>query len=460
MGVLASLLYAEPLVSVEWNGRPTARLAENWQWEEDGKLLRLRLRKDVRFHDGGTVTAELVASTLRTFRQSRQGPNYLGGFRYVEKISAVDDRTVTIELSRPDSFLLGELAEIAIQPPDTVNIGTGPFKIVSRNSTIETERFEQYHGGRPALSRVTLMSFDTQRSAWAALMRDEIDVVQEVSRESAEFLEGSSRIETYSLIRPFYVPLTFNLKRPILNNVEVRRALNEGVDREEIVRHAMRGRGRIASDPIWPFHWAYGGGPKRFDYNPDAARLRLDGAGLTMRPAAVKGQMASRFDLSCLFWNGEPQYERIALLLQRQFAAIGVNLKLIGMELGPLADRIGNGDFDTFLMPMRSGRSLDVTYQYWHSPPEGIAAIQDTGYTGADEILDRLRELRSEPEIRSAVAELQRRFYEDAPAIFLAWQETVRAVDARIDVGDREQDPDVFSSIWRWRPAKSDGDGP
>lgn len=452
MRVLTSLLYTEPLLSAEWDGRPTARIADQWSWEQEGRLLRLRLRDGIVFHDGSRVTSDIVVAILEAFRQSRQGPNYVGGFRYVQAIEAVDERTVTIALSRPDHFLLNELAEITIQRPEAPNLGTGPFKLLSRDSTIELERFENYQAGRPAIRRVSLLSFDTQRSAWTALMRDEIDVVQEVSREAAEFLEGSSQVKTYSLIRPYYIPLVFNLNHALLRNVEVRRALNEAVDRGEIVRQAMRGRGQVADDPIWPFHWAYGGAPRRYAFNPDAARLRLDKEKLPVRPSAKAGQMSGRFELTCLFWNGEPQYERIALLLQRQFAAIDVDLKLTGMELDPLTARAAAGDFDAVLLPMRSGRSLNVTYEYWHSPPEGVAARVKTGYTGADDVLDRIRELRAEPEVRSSITELQRRFYEDAPAIFLAWQETARAVDARIDVGDRT-DPDVFANIWRWRAA-------
>jgi hypothetical protein len=45
---------------------------------------------------------------------------------------------------------------------------------------------------------------------------------------------------------------------------------------------------------------------------------------------------------------------------------------------------------------------------------------------------------------------LRRRFYEDAPAAFLAWTQITRAVDARFDVGDRS-DPDLFANLWRWR---------
>jgi hypothetical protein len=78
---------------------------------------------------------------------------------------------------------------------------------------------------------------------------------------------------------------------------------------------------------------------------------------------------------------------------------------------------------------------------------------QDSGYTGVDSILDRLRIVRPDAEVRTAVADLRDRFYQDVPAVFLAWPETTRAVDFRFQLGDRS-DPDVFANVWKWHRAE------
>ena len=105
-----------------------------------------------------------------------------------------------------------------------------------------------------------------------------------------------------------------------------------------------------------------------------------------------------------------------------------------------------------FLLPVRGGRSLDITYEYWRSPEDQAPPRMNLGYTGVDAIFDRLRTARTDAEIRTAVGDLQERFYEDAPAVFLAWQQTTRAVSSNIDVSD-SRDSDIFSNIWRWRRA-------
>jgi peptide/nickel transport system substrate-binding protein len=354
-------------------------------------------------------------------------------------------------LSRHDAFLVQGSADTLIIEPQKPDVGTGPFKLLSRTPSIVAEKNPNYYRGVPGIDRVEVITYDTLRAAWVALMRGQVDMVQEVNRDSAEFLEGASHVEMSSVIRPFYIPLVFNVRHPVLKHVEVRRALAEAINREEIVEQAMGGHGRVADDPVWPFHWAYYAAVRKHTYNPNSARVRLDAAGFSMRPAA-RGRMASRFAIRCVFWN-DPQWERIALLLQRQLADVGVDLILEEADERKLTGLAETGDFDTYLYQMTSGKSFDATYQFWHSPVPGVfVPLQNSGYTGANSILDGLRIVRPESEIRTAVADLRDRFYQDVPAAFLAWPETTRAIDVRFDLGDRT-DPDLFANLWKWHPA-------
>lgn len=157
--------------------------------------------------------------------------------------------------------------------------------------------------------------------------------------------------------------------------------------------------------------------------------------------------MASRFQLRCLFYNKDFQFERIAVLLQRQLEEVGIDLMLTGVDQTSLTRLAAAGEFDTYVFQLGSGRSFDMTYRFWHSG-EGL---QSTGYTGVDADLDHLRHSRTDAGVRIGVASLRERFYEDVPAAFLAWPETTRAVAARFDIGDRS-DPEVFGNLWRWRP--------
>jgi ABC-type transport system substrate-binding protein len=184
--------------------------------------------------------------------------------------------------------------------------------------------------------------------------------------------------------------------------------------------------------------------------------VRLDAAGLPNLPA-LPGRRSSRFQLKCLVYLGEPQFERIGLLLQRQLAAVGIDLVLEPATYDTIVARLTDGQFDSYLFQLTSGRDVSVTYRFWHSPTGALGKVmQNTGYTGADSVLDRLREARDEESIRIGVGDLRRRFFDDVPAVFLAWPQTTRALETRFDIGDRadpEMTGNLWANLWRWHLA-------
>jgi peptide/nickel transport system substrate-binding protein len=277
-------------------------------------------------------------------------------------------------------------------------------------------------------------------------MRGDVDMLHEVSRDAVEFVEAETTVNTFSFPRPYYIPLVFNVRHPLLKRADVRIAINEALDRAAIVRDGMRGHGRPADGPLWPEHWAHSGAASQgFVFDPLAAQGRLDRAGLLLRPG-VEGT-PRRFSFSCLMFANDTRFYKLAVLVQKQLADVGIDMKLVPVPQKQLVPRLGAGDFDAFIFEM-AGRSLSWTYQFWRSDQGRI----NTGYTAADPVLDRIRGARSEDEIKAGVAELSRTLHDDPPAAFLAWQQTSRAVATRFDVA-AEQNRDIFTSIWQWRPA-------
>lgn len=405
-GIIRSMLFAEGLMAIDGHGRPTERLADDWKWEKDGLTLRVHLRPGVRFHDDTPVTAAVVKAILSP-RIAKEG------FEAVSSIEARDSETILFHLTRPDGFLPSVLGNISIVDDKKPDIGTGPFRIVSETPRLKVVRNTSYYRGLPGFEEITVIGYPTPRAAWVGLMRGDVDMALEINRESVEFLEGATRFGIYASIQPFYIPLVFNFRNPILARPEVRRAIADAINRNEIVSQGMRGRGQVAEadDPIWPSHWAYNAATRHHTYNPNVARVRLEAAGFPLRPAKP-GQRASRFQLKCVFYNGEPPFERIALLLQRQLAAVGIDLALEGLDGDGMRNRLRDGQFDVYLYQLTSGRDLTWAYRFWHSPSGALGTVrQDIGYNGADAVLDRLRQARQPEDIRIAVGDLRQRFY-------------------------------------------------
>lgn len=451
LAAIASNLTFEPLVSIGWDGRPTAKLATKWEWSADGKQVRFELDPAVRFHDGSRLTAALARDALALRLKDKRLHQVAISYSSVESLETDGEHGLIIRLTRPEAFFLADLTNSTLFLPEAPDAGTGPYRRstdAGANTTdlIRLPAFDQYHRGRPATGAIELHRYDEHRAAWAALMRGDIDAVHETGPGAMDFMEQQKTVRSFPLTRPYYMNLMFNMRHQDLRKIAVRQALSHAVDRDAIIRVALDGRGAVADGPIWPQHWAYDPSPQTYGYNTAAARLLLDGAGYRERRSAPSDRAPSRFRFVCLTVENDVRFEKIALLLQKQFYDIGVDMEVQALSLNALGERVVKGDFDAVLAERSSGRSLTWTYTMFHS------STTYGGYSAADAVLDRLRRARSDEETRTAVCDLLRLLYDDPPAIFLAWPVVARAVsDTFIVPGD--SGPDVMGSVWQWKPA-------
>ena len=352
---LIGLLTAEPLIAVDWDGTPIFRIAESATTSEDGTQIKLRLRSNVKFHNGERVTAAAARALLQG---SLVGKSIAG-------ITADDELTLTLTLVHPFGFRLESLHTTSLSDEKRPELRTGPFKVVSSDPPV-LEGFTDYYQGSPLVKRVTIKRYPSQRAALTAMMRGEVNFLHEVSREAIEFVQAGGDFQAYPLLRPYVIPLVFNLRNPVLAKREVRVALNEAIDRDEVVRNAMRGHGEVAEGPFWPFHWAYTRGRYPSPFNPEAAKVRLDAAGFPVRPAR-DNQPPSRFRFTCLVPGGDARFERIALVVQRQLSAVGVDMDLRPATQPEVIKSIKSHDFDAIIFEMVTGRTLDWPSMLWHS---------------------------------------------------------------------------------------------
>lgn len=450
-----STLRSETWLTSKPDGHQSDRIVSKWSWDESRTLLRLTLRRDVFFHDGTQLTPEIAAQALRR-SVANAVREFALSFTSIKSVTVSGDDTLEVRLSEPNSFVLPDLSLVSVRMPDKPSdppkpdVTTGPFRVVRQDAEQTVlSAFPQYYRGRPPVEEITVFTYGTQRKAWAALMRGEVDMLHEVSRDAAEFVEAETTVKTYSFPRAYYIPLVFNVNHPILKQAAVRRAINESLDKATLIRDGMSGRGRPADGPIWPEHWAYSPPPTPFAFNPESARLQLEAAGLKVRQQPG-GKMPARFSFTCLVFAEDPRFERFAVLVQKQLADVGIDMKLQPLNQTDMEARLKSGDFDAFLFEL-FGRSLSWVYEFWHSQEQGH--FQD-GYRAADAVLDRIRGARTDDEVRSGVADLARVLHDDPPAAFLAWQATTRAVSIKFDVSE-ERGRDILANVWQWRPASA-----
>ncbi len=440
LDVIVGLLADERLVGLTRDGRPEPRLAERWDVSSDGLTWRFTLRPNLVFQNGQAITSTDVRTAITTdpATPENQTPP---GMRDVVGIDTPTPREIVIRLKRPNALLLEGLNLSPVTGLE--DSGAGPFRVAAKTPGKATlGRFDRYFRGRSAVAGVSIARYPSQREAWSAMMRGDVDVLYDIAPDAFEFVKESPNAHIASYLRPYVIALAFNMAHPQLRSRHVRRALNLAVDRALVIDTVAGGRGVPAVDHIWPNHWARDAAAPGFAYDPQAARAALDTAGLRRKG----GPLPPRFSFTCVV-QADPRFERLALLIQRQLLGVDVDMKLEAVPMSSFPQRIATGRYDAFLGEMAASHGLGFTYSWWHSTPPSLIR---TGYAGADAALDRIRAARTDDDLRSAVHELQRRMHDDPPAVFLYWAQTSRAVSRRfvLPAGD---DVDILRSVDRWQ---------
>jgi peptide/nickel transport system substrate-binding protein len=433
---VSAILSRAALLRLERSCRTSPALAESVTAAPDSLSWTVRLREGLRYHDGQRLDATSVAGVVRAATPAGEAFQVAPGLRDVTSVDVLDPRTFRISLRARSALLLEALAALEVNHGAGDAAGAGPFVpgTPTADQGVAMAAFDGFHLGRPAVDRVVLRSYSTPRRAWSALMRGEVDALYEVDPAFASFVAVSGNMQVRAFLRPFVYVMGFNLRHPALKDAASRRHLAAGVDREAIIRHAFDGRGVVATDPIWPLHWA--------NQTPG---VQQPAPVVSSRP----GRFAPRLALTCLVPAGLPTFERIALSLQRSLFDVGVDLRIDAVPLREMAGRLARGQFDTYLLE-HNAFGLSWTYWMWHS--EASWPLVLSGYRGADDALDHVRRASDDGDMRAAVEQLRQRLREDPPAVFLCWTQAARAVSTGFALPG-EPDRDIIGSVARWHRA-------
>jgi ABC-type transport system substrate-binding protein len=448
----ARLLSFEGLTYLARDGRPHPKLAQSFTESLDGLTWTVQLRRDAFFHDGSPANATSVKLSLERSLKGA-GRDRSPGLSDIVALEAPSEYTLLIRLRERSRFLLDDLTvAIVKRGAGGETVGTGPFVMSSTtNNELVMTAVENYYRGKPTIDRIVWKSYPAVRTAWAAMMRGEIDFLYQVPAEAVEFIEAEDSVQLFSFLRNYTYHVVFNSRRKPFDNWQVRRALNYAINRERLITRAFNERGQTASTPLWPLHWAYDSSVPGFSFDPARASALLNAAKIPEVDSAQRNDsVPGRFHFTCLVPENFALWERMALIVQRDLAEIGVAMNIESVPFEVFNQRIGSGDFDAVTIELIVGNTASRPFTFWSSQ----SSQNNWGYRNAslDRALEDLRRAPDDTQYRDAFRRVQLQSLDDPPAIFLALGQITRAVSKRFDVV-APPNTDILPSIPDWRLA-------
>ena len=281
-------------------------LAESWEEVQPGQEYIYTLREGLTWSDGEPLTAEDVVWNINTARE--QGwDNQISTVQNIEA-TVIDERTVQLVSSVPDPKLptmdvylvpkhvwepIATDYDATTQYAADDGVGSGPFVLseFTPGQTVVMDANPSYwgwDGEEPPYDQIVFRLFENPDAMVAALQQGELDAAQSIPPSSWDALEADENIELVEGHQGGFDEIAINggaaegQPHPALLDVNVRRAIAHGVDREAVIEDLWFGHASlletvsVSADPKWHPEIPE---EDRLDYDPDLANQILDDAG-------------------------------------------------------------------------------------------------------------------------------------------------------------------------------------
>ncbi|RWR06213.1 ABC transporter substrate-binding protein [Paenirhodobacter populi] len=330
----------------------SGQLAESWTVSPDGKVWEFKLKPGNVFSDGSPVDAEAVRFSFERLMTLAQGPSE--AFPAGLAVEAVDPMTVRFTLPDPFTPFLYTLANggAAIVNPKVMEhekdgdlgrgwlsantAGSGAYMLANweKGQSIKLVPNPHYGGEAPALASVEVRIVPDASARRLALEAGDLDIAESLPVDQTAALEGVNGVEVQTNPSLLVTYLYMNNAKSPFDSVEARKALIAAVDKDAIIEGIMMGQAKPLNGPIPEGMWGYDASIPAAEYDPAAAKAAFADLGLSGKTVT--------FALS----EQDAAWPMIALAVQANLAAAGVNVKLESSANASYRDRLGAGDFD------------------------------------------------------------------------------------------------------------------
>lgn len=401
-------------------------LATDYEFTDENTVV-IHLREGVQFSSGRTMDAEAVKECLDNLVAVHdRAPSDLK----IESIEA-DGMTLTIHTLEPCPAIINYLGDpygaiIDMQygvqgEAGYANVaGTGPYIATEVTPTeITLVKNENYWGGEVKVDNVIVKSFSDGSALTAALQTGDIQGSYGLQYDNyALFDNADYNINSFATSRCFFGQ--FNSNSELMQDVNVRKAIEMGIDREGFCNVIMDGRG-IPAVGAFPSSFSYGNeSVTALSYDPEGAKTLLAESGWTDTDGdGYVDKDGKKLTIKWLTYPTRLEQPKLAEYAQATLGAIGIEV-----DVNNTADHktyAKAGDFDVYVSSLTTAPTGDPEYFFTATVATGAAAnYGQYSNAEADDLIKQLHQSFDTEERSNLAVRLQQIILDDCAYFFVS----------------------------------------
>lgn len=410
-------------------------LLERWE-RPDPTTVMLKVRPNLRWHDGRPVTAEDVVFTIQRQQDSATASPRQADVAAVTSARAIDPQTVEVKLDRTGPSTLNALLEVIPVPKHLLEnvdpaqmrfhqfsqnpVGNGLFRFGQwqKGQQITLVANTEAPEGRPALDRIVIRVVPDATARLTQLMNGEGDAMK-VAPEQREQLQNARGVvlHTAAQVRPGWI--AFNQQKAPVNEHAVRRAFLMAVNRQQIVQAQFGEQGTPALSPIAPGLREHSADVRPIPYDPNAARQTLEQAGWRdTNGDGVREKNGQPLRIPVEVSSADQMRKDMLIFMQQQLRQVGIDMQVQEMERTSWVERLRNREFTASFWgwgwgPGVMGPNAEMLFHSRSIPPNGP---NFAGYSNprADALIDSILVENDTSRARGMWRQLEQQLIDDA----------------------------------------------
>ncbi|MNB97842.1 Periplasmic dipeptide transport protein precursor [compost metagenome] len=422
-------LIFENLVSIDANGRRVPQLAQSWEISEDKKTYTFDLRRDVTFHNGQPFSATDVKYSFDYVRNPDNKAFRRQFWSVIESTTVVDTYIVEIKLTRPYRPFLDNMNKyMGIFPVGSrekygadafkyspVGLGTGPaiFVRAKNNDFVELRSNPNYWAKNvPQWRKLVFRVIPEESSRLASLLSSQTQIISSPPAQSFAKIRNSAGLAGDFKSSPTSpLAICMNTQKPPFDDIKFRQAASLVLDREQICNDICYGAVSATATPYAKDSpWFDAQSSAALDFNLEKAKALLK-----------ESKYATGASFELLYVT--PAYlidtSTVALVVQAQFAKIGVSVNLKPVDFGQMISQLAVGNhmaaLAAFIAPPEPTYFLNMVMR----KKEGLSKAVGYDNPQLTQLLDDSYLFNDDTALQPTLNNIQRLLAQECPIVWI-----------------------------------------
>ena len=427
------------LVDADAKNNIVPDLATSWAYTTPTTVV-FTLRTGVQFQDGTPFNADAVVFNINRILNKPTSPRH-SEISTVTSVQSIDSTHVQFNLSKPFSPLLAALSDRAgmILSPTAIqslgsglangptNAGSGPFMFTSwvkgDHLTITRNphfwQKDSFGTALPYLNTITYRPITNESVMYTNLETSTINVAMALAPSDTQSAKSNPSLVYNQIPGLSFFGFMLNVKAAPLTDVHVRRAIEWGVNRQEIVTSVLDNIGVVSQGPIPPSSWAYSSAIAPFTYNINNAKSELQQAGV------------STVTFTLLVASGSPLNAQEAQFIQQELAPAGITVNIKQETFATILSDTAAFNFQAALLGWSGRPDPDGNMYSWFHTGGGFNDMQYSN-PQVDALLDDARVSSDQAHRAQDYQQADQLMLQDAPYVFINHGVSIQATTKNV----------------------------